>query len=173
MSYLGKMIEAVNRLRIERSHVVVAEAGSEDGLVRIVVESPLSRTRSEVEVSIDALFSWILGGKLIQDAFPELTDPQRELLLTGYTGDDWRKIFPPEATVLRGVLTEISPEHFVVEASEAGLSPGDWPETIGVVETDESVTTFEQDDPIGVEDDFRGYVYRAFGLGRRLDVLND
>jgi hypothetical protein len=36
------------------------------------------------------------NGELIQNIFPDLSDEQREFILTGYTPDDWRKMFPPE-----------------------------------------------------------------------------
>jgi hypothetical protein len=35
-------------------------------------------------------------GELIQDIFPELSAEQREFILTGYTPEDWLKMFPPE-----------------------------------------------------------------------------
>ena len=33
------------------------------------------------------------GRRLIQDIFPNLTDEQREFLLTGYTPEDWEMMF--------------------------------------------------------------------------------
>lgn len=35
-------------------------------------------------------------GALIQDAFPHLTDSQREFFKTGITQEEWDEIFPPE-----------------------------------------------------------------------------
>lgn len=32
----------------------------------------------------------------IQDIFPNLSDSEREFLLTGYTDEDWKAIFGPE-----------------------------------------------------------------------------
>jgi hypothetical protein len=34
-------------------------------------------------------------GALIQDAFPNLTDDEREILKTGITPEGWAKMFPP------------------------------------------------------------------------------
>ena len=65
---------------------------------RVVVVSPLSGTKSEVDVPTTGLAAW-LEGRLIQDAFPELSDSQRELLMTGYTEDDWANMFPPEEEI--------------------------------------------------------------------------
>ncbi len=33
---------------------------------------------------------------LIQDIFPDLSNEEREFLMTGYTPEDWAIIFPPE-----------------------------------------------------------------------------
>lgn len=33
---------------------------------------------------------------LIQDCFPNLTDEQREFILTGITPEEWNNVFPPE-----------------------------------------------------------------------------
>ncbi|MDE2426302.1 MAG: hypothetical protein KGO96_10400 [Elusimicrobia bacterium] len=35
-------------------------------------------------------------GELIQRCFPNLSDGDREFILTGYTEEDWDAIFPPE-----------------------------------------------------------------------------
>jgi len=35
-------------------------------------------------------------GELIQVAFPNLTAPEREFILTGYTAEDWETIFGSE-----------------------------------------------------------------------------
>jgi len=32
----------------------------------------------------------------VQDLFPHLTADEREFILTGYTKEDWDKIYPPE-----------------------------------------------------------------------------
>ena len=36
-------------------------------------------------------------GRLIQDALPELSDDQRELMISGTCGDCWDKMFPPDS----------------------------------------------------------------------------
>lgn len=35
-------------------------------------------------------------GMHVQKAFPHLSADQREFILTGITGEEWNKIFPPE-----------------------------------------------------------------------------
>lgn len=42
---------------------------------------------------LDAYEEW-KGGKLIQDAFPDLNDEQREFIMTGITPEEWNKLFP-------------------------------------------------------------------------------
>lgn len=86
--------DVMSRFRRERSHVVSIEPVWQ-GMRRLVVVSPLSGTKTEIDIRTDGLVEWI-EGRLIQDAFPELSDPQRELLMTGYTEDDWANMFPPE-----------------------------------------------------------------------------
>ena len=35
-------------------------------------------------------------GKMIQDAFPDLSPDQREFILTGITSEEWEELFPEE-----------------------------------------------------------------------------
>lgn len=35
-------------------------------------------------------------GELIQRVFPDLSNSDREFILTGYTQEDWDAIFPPD-----------------------------------------------------------------------------
>lgn len=62
--------------------------------------SPLSRreTTLDLDVSIDQMeeFQLSIRRRTIQDIFPNLTAEQREFILTGYTPEDWAKMFPPE-----------------------------------------------------------------------------
>ena len=39
---------------------------------------------------------WQVKRRLIQDAMPHLDKEEREFLMTGYTPEDWAKMFPPE-----------------------------------------------------------------------------
>jgi hypothetical protein len=45
---------------------------------------------------LDAYHNW-KDGMLIQHAFPTLTPNQREFLMTGYTPEDWDKLFGHDA----------------------------------------------------------------------------
>jgi hypothetical protein len=57
--------------------------------------SPLSGEHSrDLPVTQEQLDS--IGKKLIQDIFPDLSASDREFILTGYTDEDWNKMFPPE-----------------------------------------------------------------------------
>ncbi|GGA64608.1 hypothetical protein [Pelagibacterium lentulum] len=44
----------------------------------------------------DEQFAKFEAGALIQDAFPNLTDSQREFILTGSTDDEWDEAFGDE-----------------------------------------------------------------------------
>lgn len=54
----------------------------------------------EVNMSIDNLsarwFLWQMQGKLIQNAFPELSAGEREFLITGITPEEWNELFSEE-----------------------------------------------------------------------------
>lgn len=50
---------------------------------------------SEITVSAEAYHRWERG-ELIQRAFPELSDNERELLITGIHPECWIKIFGEE-----------------------------------------------------------------------------
>lgn len=36
------------------------------------------------------------SGELIQKVFPQLTDDQREFMMTGIVGDEWKVLYPDE-----------------------------------------------------------------------------
>lgn len=53
------------------------------------------KTAHDVVVLAQQLLDY-MNGALIQDAFPDKTKEERELMLSGICGDCWIKIFPPE-----------------------------------------------------------------------------
>jgi hypothetical protein len=61
--------------------------------------SPLTNraTTLDLDITPDQLDAWAQG-MLIQQAFPHLTPAEREFIHTGYTAEDWVKMFPPEPT---------------------------------------------------------------------------
>jgi hypothetical protein len=50
----------------------------------------------EIDVSRETLEAWEAGGILIQDAFPHLSDDDREFLMTGILPDEWDEHFSEE-----------------------------------------------------------------------------
>ena len=50
----------------------------------------------DLPVTQDQIDAWKVRGLLIQDAMPNLTDDEREFVMTGYTAEDWAAMFPPE-----------------------------------------------------------------------------
>lgn len=47
-------------------------------------------------ITYDRLLAWERSRELIQNAFPDLTDEQREFILTGSTPEEWDRAFPEE-----------------------------------------------------------------------------
>ena len=60
--------------------------------------SPLTGKLNTMDLPItqEQIDRWQNSDQVIQQAFPQLNDEQREFLLTGYTQEDWDAIFPPE-----------------------------------------------------------------------------
>lgn len=50
----------------------------------------------DLPITDQQLKRWLEGRELIQNIMPELDNSQREFLMTGYTPEDWDKMFPPE-----------------------------------------------------------------------------
>jgi len=63
-------------------------------ITRTSMYSGITRTRDLpiVQAQIDA---W-QGGALIQNAFPDLSDSDREFIITGITADEWIEMFSGE-----------------------------------------------------------------------------
>lgn len=53
----------------------------------------------------DVILKWALwrNGKLIQDAFPEFSDSEREFLVSGLDENEWRRIFGPDLQRARSI----------------------------------------------------------------------
>lgn len=64
---------------------------------QVVTKSPLSGkvTSTRMKMTPDQWFAW-RNGTAIQEAFPDLSTVEREMLITGYTADDWATIFAEE-----------------------------------------------------------------------------
>jgi hypothetical protein len=58
--------------------------------------------QSSLTVSARAYAAWV-AGELIQVAFPDLSENEREALQTGICRDCWAQIFPPEPGQCSGV----------------------------------------------------------------------
>lgn len=70
------------------------------GKVRVTRTSPLSKQLNSMDLSVERekltnFFAGLVLG-LIQNIFPELNADEREFIKTGYTPEDWDKMFPPE-----------------------------------------------------------------------------
>ena len=49
-----------------------------------------------IDVSYAQVVAWENGGELIQNAMPNLTDNEREFLMTGITPEEWDDMCGPE-----------------------------------------------------------------------------
>jgi hypothetical protein len=69
-----------------------------DGTAVIIRYSPCSGkfNKATMKMTEDRYMVWKSGLGLIQDIFPHLDKEEREFILTGYTPEDWEKMFPPE-----------------------------------------------------------------------------
>lgn len=49
----------------------------------------------DLDVTVEQMSDWKDQGMLIQDAMPQLSLDEREFVKTGYTAEDWARMFPP------------------------------------------------------------------------------
>lgn len=70
----------------------------DDGTALVIRYSLLSGkfNKAIIQMTEKEYRNWHDKKILIQDALPQLDDDEREFLMTGYTPDDWTKMFPPE-----------------------------------------------------------------------------
>ena len=66
--------------------------------MKITRKSPLTgiETTMDLDITEDQMERYCVREGLIQDIFPNLSPTEREFIHTGYTQEDWDKIFPPE-----------------------------------------------------------------------------
>lgn len=50
----------------------------------------------EINVTQQQLYDWALSNQNIQDIMPQLSDDEREFIMTGITSDEWDDAFPDE-----------------------------------------------------------------------------
>lgn len=62
--------------------------------MEILRKSPLTGNLNVMDINVTdgQLKAWE-SGTLIQVAMPHLTPEEREFIMTGYTPEDWRKVF--------------------------------------------------------------------------------
>ena len=72
------------------SHDVVAEE-LQDGTTLLKV-TDIEGGKHQFQVETEAYKKW-KGGELIQRCFPKLSIVEREIIISGYTDEIWKKIF--------------------------------------------------------------------------------
>jgi hypothetical protein len=67
-------------------------------MLTFVRTSPLTGKTStrRIDVTPEEFSAWRFGGVLIQNAMPRASADDREFLMTGYTPEDWEKLFPAD-----------------------------------------------------------------------------
>lgn len=63
-------------------------------ITRTSMYSGITRTR-DLDVTIEQIDAWH-NGALIQNVFPDLSDSDREFIITGITADEWIEMFSGE-----------------------------------------------------------------------------
>jgi len=63
-------------------------------MITVMRRSPMTGLNNTIQLPITEkqIAAW-RSGTLIQVAMPELTPDEREFLMTGFTPDDWKKMF--------------------------------------------------------------------------------
>jgi hypothetical protein len=67
--------------------------------MKVTQKSPLTGKLNTMDLAVtEAQLAELAspGRRMIQDILPQLNDSEREFLMTGYTQEDWDKMFPPE-----------------------------------------------------------------------------
>lgn len=65
----------------------------------------------DLPITQDQLENWY-NGMLVQDAFPNLTNSQREFILSGITDEEWNVMFPQENPLELGIIHQDVAEMF-------------------------------------------------------------
>jgi len=63
-----------------------------NGPITVIVTCPHCAGEDRLRISSEGAVKWHLKGELIQHAFPELTRPERERLITGICPSCWVEI---------------------------------------------------------------------------------
>jgi hypothetical protein len=71
---------------------------NDDGTAVVIRYSLLTGkfNKATIQLTEEQYYRWHAKRELIHDAIPHLSSEEREFLITGYTPDDWIRMFPPE-----------------------------------------------------------------------------
>lgn len=61
-------------------------------ITRTSMISGVTRTM-DIPVTLEQLYQWEIVGQNIQDVMPDLTDDQREFIMTGIIAEEWDEVF--------------------------------------------------------------------------------
>lgn len=69
-------------------------------ITRVSQQSGVQRTK-DIPVTEDQITEW-KSGTHIQRAMPNLSDDDREFIMTGIVPEEWNEMFPPEEETKQG-----------------------------------------------------------------------
>jgi len=77
--------------------------------VKVTRRDPFTNKTNTVEIPVTTaqLDQWRSGGRLIQDVMRNLTDDEREFLMTGLMPESWKSIFPDDEANPKGEDLEV------------------------------------------------------------------
>lgn len=86
-----KLGETIKKISLEKvsSPMIIFDNG------KVTVKCSCGK-EFKLPITIDRYFEWKRSGEFVQNAFPELTAGQRELLLSGICEKCWGELFPYE-----------------------------------------------------------------------------
>jgi len=66
--------------------------------MQIIRKSPISGKVNTLEIAVtpEQIYAWQNGNGLIQEIMPDLTDDEREFIMTGITAEEWDAAFSDE-----------------------------------------------------------------------------
>ena len=65
-------------------------------MMTVYTTCPFCGTINEISVDADGYFNWKYNGELVQNALPELSADEREMLISGICPKCWDNMFPEE-----------------------------------------------------------------------------
>lgn len=72
---------------VDKPHLSIAEFNPD--VATLVATCPSCNNKRTLKVDFNSLHNWVMGSVLVQRAFPDLSDTDREALITGICDTCW------------------------------------------------------------------------------------